>query len=208
MPGITTSPNTKSMPLWAKDFGGREHIVPFPAKLDVAAFPDHGGITVTLTEAVADTDTSMTVVALESPLKVGDVVTFGTGAYVVVTAPAAVGATVVSIAAAILDIADNSVGNVPRFGKKMILSGTLCGRTYAERAASSPFGPWATGDDEVFLLMFTLDDAINNNDAEFYRHQGLVAENYLPFWTNATLWDATAKAALRANYTTILGQGG
>jgi hypothetical protein len=84
----------------------------------------------------------------------------------------------------------------------------LIGRTFAERATSTKFGPWATGDEEIFLTYFEIPDASINDDVELYRPGSLVAEDKLPAWTNATIWSAGAKAALRLVYQTTLGSDG
>jgi hypothetical protein len=66
-------------------------------------------------------------------------------------------------------------------GKKYIPSGTLLGRTLAERDAGTGFGPaTVASDDEIYLLAFDVTDAVFNDDCELYRHKCVVKENFLP----------------------------
>lgn len=65
-------------------------------------------------------------------------------------------------------------------GRKLVLSGTLIGRTIAERDANAGFGPWTAGDEDVYLLWQDVTDAALNADADLYRPGSLVKENYLP----------------------------
>jgi hypothetical protein len=53
-------------------------------------------------------------------------------------------------------------------GRKPIASGTLLGRTYAERDAKTGFGPAAATDDEIYLLAFDVTDAVFLPDCELY----------------------------------------
>ena len=71
-------------------------------------------------------------------------------------------------------------------------------RTISERDAGTGFGPWASGDEEVYLLAFDITDVSVNADCELYRNFSIVKENFLPSWTTA--WTSGMKAALRAAY--------
>lgn len=84
-------------------------------------------------------------------------------------------------------------GNVP--------SGTVIGRTYAERDAGDGFGPADALDDEIFILLFDVEDPDVSPECELYRHGSLVAENLLPGWGGLA---AGIQTALRANYQTII----
>ncbi|MBW4648920.1 MAG: hypothetical protein KME06_09480 [Kastovskya adunca ATA6-11-RM4] len=87
-------------------------------------------------------------------------------------------------------------------GRKPIKSGTLLGRTFAERTAGTGFGVAAATDEEIYLLAFDVTDAVFCADCELYRHNSLVKENFLPDW--ATM--ATAlKDKIRALYQTTTG---
>ena len=87
-------------------------------------------------------------------------------------------------------------------GRRTVPSGTLVGRTYAERDAGTGFGPADVADNEVYLVLWDVTDAAMSNDVELYRHGSLVKENYLPGW-NAMA--AGLKALVRANYETTKG---
>lgn len=65
------------------------------------------------------------------------------------------------------------------FSDGLIPSGTLVGRTDAERAAGTPFGMFTAGDTEAYL---TLDDANVNNDVNVaaYRPGNIVYTMHLP----------------------------
>lgn len=87
-------------------------------------------------------------------------------------------------------------------GKKFVKSGTLVGRTFAERDAGAGFGPWTTGDEEVYLTAIDVFDAAEDDDITLVRRQVLVKENWLPGWATYT---AGQRAALRAAYQVVRG---
>lgn len=87
-------------------------------------------------------------------------------------------------------------------GVKFVPSGTAVGRTFAERAAGTGFGPAADADDEVYLTAYDVKDAVTNPDVTLYRHGGLVKENYLP---GIGSMSAAVLAKIRAAYETIRG---
>lgn len=87
-------------------------------------------------------------------------------------------------------------------GKKYIQSGTLLGRTFTERAAGTGFGiADVATDEEIYLLMFDVQDAADNDEIELYRHNRLVYENSLPGWA---AMPAAQKTWIRANYECIV----
>jgi hypothetical protein len=90
-------------------------------------------------------------------------------------------------------------------GVKHILGGTLVGRTYTERGTSTPFGPWAASDDEVFLLAYDVLDANRNPSFTALKTGKNVAvfENFLPDYA---AYSAPKLAALRAAYITQIGR--
>ncbi len=87
-------------------------------------------------------------------------------------------------------------------GRKPIPSGTVVGRTYAERDAGTGFGPAADSDDEILIVAFDVTNAIDLTDVELYRPGSMVKENLLPDWD---ILSAAVKASLRAKYQTIKG---
>ena len=88
-------------------------------------------------------------------------------------------------------------------GKKRVPSGTLVGRTLAERDAGTGFGVAdVANDDEMFLTARDVGDLEIDNDIEFYRHQRLVKENFLPDWDAL---DVAEKTKVRELYACIEG---
>ena len=123
----------ETSPRWQGDFGGREHVMPFPAMLDAAQFAANAG------------------------------------------------------------------------GKKYVPSGTLVGRTLAERDAGAGFGPATVAtDDEIYLTHRDVADAADSAETEVYRHGKVVKENYLPGFDALA---AEVKAKIRALYACVKGEG-
>lgn len=306
----TSRGNTLSAPIWMKDFGGRENLMPFPALLDVDQFDDEGGVkvqimttpltggvnevqTITIngtggvfnvvsaipgfagtatglawnaTAAVVQAavesflgvgnvevslaslvytfkfkgalgfqnvaqlattgsaitgggtsatpatvtagsagSTTATVAATSDMIHRGTILRFRNGASALVTAKTEPGVTSIPIAGLTGDVAVGDFAYSNRAGRKLIQSGRLIGRTYAERDAYAGFGPWQPGDDEVFLLAFTVNNAYEDNDCELYRPTRAVAENYLPDWS---LLSAAAKTQIRSLYRCFVGHAG
>lgn len=65
-----------------------------------------------------------------------------------------------------------------------VLSGTLVGRSIADRDAGVGFGPASTTagseDAEIYLLFHDVTDLTIDTDATLYRHGRIVKENFLP----------------------------
>jgi hypothetical protein len=88
-------------------------------------------------------------------------------------------------------------------GKAYVPSGTLIGRTYAERDAGTGFSPATVAtDDELYLVAFDVTDALIEDDVELYRHRCIVKENFLP---GAPL-GALVLDKIRELYTCTLGE--
>jgi hypothetical protein len=191
--------NIKSPPVWAGDFGGREHVMPFPAKIDASQFTDGAGITVTLSAGASGSATSLTVTALTLPqtpvntligtsqglvlIPSGTVLDFGGQKFARLTADAKLGDTTLTVAALVTALSSGDSAVYSKYGTEYIPSGTVVGRTYVERDANTAFGAAAVTDDEIYLSLFDVTDAKNNDDVELYRHGSLVKENYLPNYT-------------------------
>lgn len=88
------------------------------------------------------------------------------------------------------------------YGKRFVPSGTVVGRTIAERDASAPFELAAVGDNEVFIVVFDVDDVANINDAEVARPGTLVKENFLPGFAGLV---AGVQALVRGAYQCVRG---
>lgn len=198
MARITTTSNTLSSPIWAADFLNREHLVPGGARLDTAQFYNTDSVLVTVASSALANATSITVSALTGAIPSGTVLDFGTTKFARLTANAAAGATTLTVAALPTALAGAETARYLGVGYDTVPSGTLLGRTISERDAGTGFGPWASGDEEVYLLAFDVTDVSVNADVELYRNFSIVKENLLPSWTTA--WTSNMKTALRAAY--------
>jgi hypothetical protein len=90
-------------------------------------------------------------------------------------------------------------------GQNVVYSGTLVGRTYAEKDAGLGFGPANIATDEqIFLVIYDVDFDNQflgaDGHCSLYRHLCQVAEKSLPGW--ATMPAAT-KAKIRSLYQVI-----
>ena len=181
------NPNTLSSPVWAADFIAPENLVPGGAKLDVTQFYASDSFLVTATATAAASATSITVSALSAALPSGTLLDFGgTGSKMAkLTAAAAAGATSLTVAALPAEVTSGLQARYLGDGmhKKVVKSGTLIGRTYAERDASTGFGPAAVTDDEFFIVPFEKSDITRDNDVELLRKDFAIYENFLPEWS-------------------------
>lgn len=189
---------------WIGSVLDREHLFPGGAKLDAAQFDGEKSVRVTVGAAGAiATATSVPVDALPGAIPSGTVLNFGTNKFARLTAAAAAAATSITVAAIPTALVDNDTAlYTPAGSYKTVPSGTVVGRTYAERDASTPFGPAGDSDDEVFLTVFDVVDATTNNDVVLYLPGSLVKENLLG--TFAAL-SSTLKAKIRAAYVCVRG---
>lgn len=88
----------------------------------------------------------------------------------------------------VLEVADFAADYTDADGKIVIPSGTLVGRTYAERDAGTGFGPADVAlDEQIYLTTESIYDAVQdyNHETGLYRHYRMVYENWLPRWGNA-----------------------
>ncbi len=184
---------------WIADFLNREHLLAGGAKLDAAQFIGVKSVRVTVGAAgAAGGATTVPVAALGAAIPNGTVLNFGTNKFATLNAAAAAGATsLTTLAIPTALVSGDTAVYVPKGSFKTVPSGTILGRTYAERDANTPFGPAADTDDEVYLLVFAVTDADINNDVTLYRWGSLVKENFLPTFAAAS---ATVKSKLRAAY--------
>lgn len=201
MARMTFSGNTLSSPVWAGDFLDRECLVPGGAKLLASDFSREDAFLVSADGSAAQGATSMAVDALGGALPSGTILTFGSGEFAKLTASAAAGATSLTVEALPNALEDNDTATYAGVGAYAVRSGTLIGRTYAERTAGTAFGPWASGDDEAYLVVYDVPDVTINNDVELLRHGTLVKENFLPTATQV----AAQIAVVRAAYQTTRG---
>jgi hypothetical protein len=185
MARIVDSTNVLTPPAWAGDYGNREHLVPGGAKLLASAFSDTDAVVVDVGAAgAAAAATSIPVNALSGPIPSGTVLNFGTNKFARLTAAAAAGATSLTVAAIPTALVDADVATYAGVGTTVLVpSGTVIGRTFAEREAGTAFGPAAAADDEIYLVWQDVTDVTLNNDVELYRHGSVVKENFVPGWS-------------------------
>jgi hypothetical protein len=175
---------TLGSPEWMGDFASRDHLIPAPARLEAAQFyaPDAVSVVVGAAGALAAA-TSVPVDALSGAIPSGTVLNFGTNKFARLTAAAAAGATSITVAAIPTALVDNDTAIYPGVGAKSVPSGTVIGRTIAERDAGTGYGPAIDTDDEIYIIPFDIEDVALLDDCELYRHNSAVKENYLPGWT-------------------------
>lgn len=203
MAQVTVNTNQLAAPVWAGDYFNREHLVPGGAQVDPAQFVATDAVTVVVGAAGALADaTSIPVDALSGPIPSGTVLDFGGKKLAVLTAAAAAGATALTVRAIPTAVVDNDTAVYAGVGRKVIPTGTPVGRTFAERAAGTAFGPAINTDDEIYLVAFDVPDADRNPEIELYRHSSVVKENFLPGYA---AMDADLLTALRAAYITTVG---
>lgn len=209
-----TSPVTRTPPMWVGEFLAPDKLMPAGGKLLLSAFfgPDSVLVTAGATAAGA---VSLVVTALVAPagwdgsstiIPNGTVLHFGTNKFAVVNdanvQPGDVAITVLAIPTA---LAGGETARYPGTQIKSIPSGTVVGRTYAERATGDRFAPAAAGDDEVYILAFDITDLAEwDGDADFVKPKTgvVVKENYLPGWSGLA---AAVQALVRAAYNTQIG---
>lgn len=95
------------------------------------------------------------------------------------------------------EIAADAAAMFDGIGARPLYSGTAVGRTYAERDAGIPFELAAVGDDELYLVAFTVPDLFVSTEIVLVRHSVRVKENRVPKFTEL---DAAIQTALRGSY--------
>jgi uncharacterized protein with beta-barrel porin domain len=171
-------------PQWAGSDLGDHDLLPGGAKVLASAFnaPDAVVVTVGAAGALAAA-TSVPVDALSGAIPSGTVLHFGTNKFAVLTAAAAAGATSLAVTAIPTALVDNDTATYAGVQRKSLPSGTIVGRTIAERDAGTAFGPAASTDDEVYIVAFEVPDITQVNDVDLVLHKRVVFENFLPGWT-------------------------
>lgn len=200
-----TGPTTGS-PEWAGDFRGREHLIPGGAKVDAYSFLAALAVTVAVAAAAAGAVSIVPDAPLTGVIPSGTRLNFGAGKFAVTTATVGIGATAIPVEPIPLALDGTESATFTPQGAVGIPSGTVVGRTIAERDAKTPFGPADAADDEIFLVAFDVSDALRVNDIELYRPNSIVKENYLPEVLAGTL-DAGVLAEVRARYICTTGEG-
>lgn len=204
MARIVENTNQLTPAAWAGDYFSRDHMIPGGAKV-VAASWQNVAYTVTADGAASAGATSITVDPLPVAIPANTILDFtGTGELVRVTAAAAAGATTLTVEALDAAVEDNDTATytVTDAVPVTVPSGTIVGRTIAERDAGTAYGPADANDDEVYIVCFDVYDATVNADVELYRPGSIVKENFLPGWADVA---AGVKTKVRAAYTCVRG---
>ena len=191
-------------PRWAGDYFTRQSLLAGGSIVVAASFPIFEDVVVTVGAGGADVAaTSVPVAALSGAIPNGTLMSFSSGEFAKLTAAAAAGATSLTVEALVAALEENDTFTYTAgLTRRYIPSGTLVGRTFAERDSGTGFGPWAASDDEVYLVAYDLYDALLDNEVALYRNGSIVKENFLPEWAS---WTSGMKAALRGAYTTTIG---
>lgn len=190
-------------PVWTNDFLSRDHLIPGGTKLDAAQFLADDGTRVTVgAGGAASGATSVPVAALTNLIPNGTVIDFGSNKFARLTAAAASGATSLTVAALGVALIASDTAIYAGTHSRAVPSGTVIGRTLAERNASTGMGPADAADDEIYILAFEVDDPTVIADAVLVRHNVVIKENFLPGWSGLA---AGVQTAVRARYRCIRG---
>jgi hypothetical protein len=174
---------TLQAPVWAGDWLNRDSLLPGGAKLNAAEFRGPDAVLVDVGAAgAAGGATSIPVVALSGPIPSGTLLDFGTNKFARLTANAAAGATSLTVSAIPTALVDADTAWYTGTAVDSVPSGTVVGRTIAERDAGTGFGIAVDTDDEIYIIAFDVTDVSDINDVELYRHHRVVKENFLPGW--------------------------
>lgn len=201
--GTNTFTN-QAWPAWVKDYTNREHVLAGGVVLDkTAAFARADAVLVKAAANAIIGATSITVDALTGALPDDLVLVFDGTKIAQLTAPAAAGATSITVAALAAQVDNDDEATYAGVGKQLVPAATLIGRTFAEQASGAAFGPWTTGDDEVYLTLWDVPDLAMSAEADVLRPDTLIAVNNLPNWATRPAGEI---AAIRATYQTTIGQ--
>lgn len=199
MARIVENANQLTAAVWAGDFLSRDHMIPGGARADSAQWASTD-YTITTTAAAIAGAVALAVTALPVALPSGTTLNFtGAGEFALLTAAAALGATSLTVEAldAAIESGDTATFTVTDPVPVTIVSGTVVGRTLAERDAGTAYGKADAADDEVYIVAFDVYDASINPDIELYRPGSIVKENFLPNWAGLA---AGVQTLVRAAY--------
>lgn len=214
MTGLTSSYTRIGVPNWLGQQYSADILMPGGAQVTASLFPATDAIRVTVAVGGAAANaTSIPIAALTlqadgSPLAVGQIaipagsfIDFGGTKLAITTANVLRGATSIAVRALPTALVANDVGNYLGVGKRTVPSGTLVGRTLAERDAGGRLEPWTNGDEDVYLTFWDADLSMSDEVA-LLRPETIVKENYIPGFAAAS---AQQKAAIRGLYRCIVG---
>ncbi|MEO1208865.1 MAG: hypothetical protein AAFX78_04905 [Cyanobacteria bacterium J06638_20] len=186
-------------------------LMPGGAIITATAFDYRDALVVTVGAAGAAVDATSVPVTIVSPLgrsglkiPADTTLDFGGDKFATLTAEATVGDTTITVRALVTALVQDDTDTYN--GTELVRhipAGTIVGRTYAERDAGTAFGKGDvdTPDDQLFLTAFDVPDAVESPYIVLLRHNTRIYEDKLPGWSGLS---ATAKAAIRSRYETII----
>ncbi len=201
---MTTTPTpTLTPPVWAGEFLSPERLIPGGAKIDPAQFYAPDSVLVTATANAIVGATTISVTALSGPIPSGTLLDFGGSKLAITTALAAAAATSISVRALGVQVNNTDTARYAGAQLKTIPSGTVVGRTIAERDAKTAYGPAAASDDETFIVAFDVLNANDIDDVELVKGGTVVKENFLPGFSALA---SGVKTNVRAKYVCVVGE--
>lgn len=175
-------------PNWLAQSLEPRDLIPGGAKISPAGVPAVDAVTVTVAAAGAAAGAAS--IPLATPLKenevipIGTIMPFGANRFATVTTEAKTGATAIAVEPLRDALAAGDTGRYLGAGAVRIESGTLVGRTLAERDAANPLRVATAANvgamEEVYLVAFEIRDARYDTDVTLVRHGHLIKENWLP----------------------------
>lgn len=192
-------------PAWAGDFFEPENLIPGGAQLDAGVFLAADAVVATVgVGGAAAGAISVPITALTGPIPVGTILSFGANKFARLTMAAPVGAVALTVApiptALVAGDASTYTGTLTR----AVGSGTVVGRTFAQRNTGGYFHPAADTDDEVYLVAFDITDVVKYPDVTLVRPGTFVVkENLLP---GIATMSATVLGKLRSKYVCVYGK--
>jgi hypothetical protein len=213
MAGLSSTYSRVGIPNWFGEMYDEKALIPGGALVTVAQFPASDAVRVTANAAAAAaTSIPLTAPLLlqadGSPLAVGQIaipagalIDFGGAKVAITTANALRGATAIAVRALPTAITVNDAGLYSGVAKRNVPSGTLVGRTLAERDAGGRLEPWTAGDEDFYLVMWEASLELSDEVA-LVRPGTIIKENWLPGWATMS---APMRAAIRGRYQCIVG---
>lgn len=202
---IKDSPNTRTAPEWLGKDLDPECLVPAGGILDITKFPAQDAINVVVgVGGAAQNATSIPVTALVDPLPtpiatytvplrilipVGTVLYFGGQKVATVTVGCLAGDTAIVCSALPTALVAGDKATFAGYGRLFIAvpSGTVVGRTLADRNANNPFHPALITDDELYFVAFDKSDLSKDASVDLVIPKEVVIyENMLPQYTALT----------------------
>ena len=200
----------QTLPQWS---GTPQHqpkvLLPGGGHLDANAFTASSNAT-PITVAAAGASAGATTIPLQSAIASsipsGKILDFtGAGKFAKLTAAATEGLASLTVEALPQALVSGDMAYYSMGDYLLVQSGTLVGRTYAERDAGIGYGPADVAtDEELHLLFFDCHDVRTDNEAELYQSKSgnVVYVNFLPNWSTLP---AATKTWIYNNYTCLVG---